>query len=306
VKLKKLAKLVSGEVVGDPEVEIQGVSAIEEAGAGDLVFVLEEKFLAPALRSKAIALIAPSSSKIENKSAILVKNPRLTMAQILPHFAPKPKVKPGIHSTAVVAKSARIGKRATIYPFVYIGEECEIGDDTIIYPHVTIYDGVKIGKRVIIHSGARIGVDGYGYVPQGKSYLKIPQIGNVIIEEDVEIFANVCISRATLGSTIIGAGTKIDNLSHIAHNCKIGKNCAIVGLVGFAGSVTIKDHVSVGGQAGINGHVTVGENTVVMARAGVTKNIADNAVVSGFPAIDHSKDLRIQAVLRRLSVKPTK
>jgi len=303
VKLKKLAKLVSGEIIGDGEVDIQNVSPIEAAGERDLVFVLEEKFLAPALSSSAAALVAPLSAKIENKPAVLVKNPRLAMAQILPLFAPRTKVNPGIHRTAVVAKSAKIGKRVTISPFVCIGEDCEIGDDTIIHPSVTIYDRVKIGKRVIIHSGARIGVDGYGYIPQGKSYLKIPQIGKVIIEEDVEIYANVCISRATLGSTIIGAGTKIDNLSHVAHNCKIGKNCAIVGLVGFAGSVTLKDHVSVGGQAGINGHVTVGENAVVMARAGVTKDIADNAVVSGFPAIDHSKDLKIQAVLRRLSTK---
>lgn len=300
MKLKKLAELASGTVVGDANVEIKRVSTIEEAGAGDLVFVLEGKFLAPALASKAAAVVTSTSSKVSGKPAVMVKNPRLAMARILSHFAPKSKVKPGIHKSAVVAESARIGKRVTIYPFVYVGEEVEIGDDSIIYPSVTIHDRVKIGKRVIVHSGARIGVDGYGFVWNEGKYEKIPQIGSVIIEDDVEIYGNVCIARGTLGATRIGAGTKIDSLTHIAHNCDIGKGCAIVSLVGLAGSVTLKDHVSVGGMVGFNGHITVGENTVVMAKAGVTKDIPANSVVSGFPAIDHKKDLEIQAALRKL------
>ena len=300
MKLKKLAELVSGEMVGDSELSVKGFSTIEEAGAGDLVFVLEEKFLAPALSSKATALVVPSSAKVKGKPAILVKNPRLAMAQILTAFAPKTRVEPGIHKTAVVAKSAKIGKRVTIFPFVYIGEECELGDDTIIYPSATIYDRVKIGKRCVIHAGARIGVDGYGFVWHEGKYVKIPQIGTVIIEDDVEIFANTCVARGTLGATRIGAGTKIDNLTHVAHNCVFGKHCAITALVGFAGSVTFKDHVSVGGMAGFNGHITLGENTVVMGKAGVTKDIPDNSVISGFPAIDHRKDLEIQAILHKL------
>ncbi|MDD5382609.1 MAG: UDP-3-O-(3-hydroxymyristoyl)glucosamine N-acyltransferase [Candidatus Margulisbacteria bacterium] len=300
MKLKDLAKVVSGKLVGDENLEISGVAPIEEARNKDLVFVLDSKFLASALKSGAAALVAPADSKIKGKAALLVANPRLALAQILHRFAPKNQFIKGKHKTAVVADSTKIGKRVTIYPFVFIGENCEIGDDTIIYPSATIHDRVKIGRRVIVHSGARIGVDGYGYVQQGSHHIKIPQIGNVIIEDDVEIYANVCISRATIGSTIIGSGTKIDNLSHVAHNCKIGKDCAIVSLVGFAGSVTLKDHVYVAGQAGFNGHITVGENTVVMAKAGVTKDIPDNSVVSGFPAIDHKKDLEIQAILRKL------
>jgi len=302
VKLKKLAELASGTVAGDADIEIKGVSTIEEAGAGDLVFALEDKFLAPALASRASAVVAPASLKVSGKPAILVKNTRLAMVKILSHFAPKPKVKPGIHKAAVVAGSAKIGKRVTIYPFVYIGEGVEIGDDSVIHPHVTILDRVKIGKRVVIHSGARIGTDGYGFVWNEGRYEKNPQIGTVIIEDDVEIYANTCVARGTLGTTRIGAGTKIDNLTHIAHNCDIGKHCAITALVGFAGSVTFKDHVSVGGMAGFNGHITVGENTVVMAKAGVTKDIPPNSVVSGFPAIDHKKDLEIQAALRKLII----
>lgn len=300
MKLKKLAELASGTVAGDADIEIKGVSTIEEAGAGDLVFVLEDKFLAPALASRASAVVAPASSKVSGKSTILVKNTRLAMVKILSHFASKPKVKPGIHKAAVIADSAKIGKRVTIYPFVYIGEEVEIGDDSVIHPHVTILDRVKIGKRVVIHSGARIGTDGYGFVWNEGRYEKNPQIGTVIVEDDVEIYANTCIARGTLGTTRIGAGTKIDNLTHIAHNCDIGKHCAITALVGFAGSVTFKDHVSVGGMAGFSGHITVGENTVVMAKAGVTKDIPPNSVISGFPAIDHKKDLEIQAALRKL------
>lgn len=300
MKLKKLSEIAGGRLIGGGETEIKGVAPIESAGAGDLIFVLEDKFLAPALLSKAAAVVASISAKISGKPAILVNNPRLALARLLPHFAPKSKVKPGIHKTAHIAGTAKIGRRVTIMPNVFIGEDCEIGDDSFIHHAVTIYDGVKIGKRVIIHAGARVGVDGYGFVWHDGKYEKIPQVGTVVIEDDVEIFANACVSRATLGETRIGAGTKIDNLTHIAHNCVLGKYCAVTALVGFAGSVTFKDHVSVGGMAGFNGHITVGENTVVMAKAGVTKDIPANSVVSGFPAIDHRKDLEIQAALRKL------
>src|SRR3989339_40444 len=287
MKLSEIARLVAGRVSGDDGKEISSVAPIEEAKSGDLVFVLDRKLLASVLSSGAGALVAPASLEVKGKPAILLDNPRLAMTKILPLFAPKAKKMRGIHKTAVVAKSAKIGKRVTIYPFVYIGENCRIGDDSILYPSVTIYDGVEIGKRVVIHAGARIGVDGFGFVQDKGKHVKIPQLGKGIVEDDVEIYANVCISRGTLGATIVGAGTKIDNLSHIAHNCKVGKDCAIVSLVGMAGSVTLKDRVYVAGQVGFNGHVTVGENTIIMARAGVTKDIPANSVVSGFPAQDH-------------------
>lgn len=298
--LKDLASLVSGTLVGDPKLKIKGVSGLEEAKAGDLVFVLEEKYLSAALSSKASVLVAPEKSKIEKKSAILVKNPRLALAKILSLFTPKKAFK-GIHKTSIVGKNTKIGKRVTIYPFVYVGDNCEIGDDTIIYPHVTIYDRVKIGKRVILHSGCRIGFDGYGFAQEAGRHIKIPQIGKVIIEDDVEIFSNVCIARGTLGATVIGQGTKIDALTHVAHNCKIGKDSALTALIGLAGSVTLGNRVYVGGQAGFSGHLTVGENTVIMARSGVTKDIPPNSVISGFPAQDHHQEMKFQAELRRLT-----
>ena len=300
MKLKKLSEIVSGELAGKADTEIRGCAPIETAGVGDLVFVLEDKFLAPALSSRASAVVAPLGSKIDGKPGLLVKNPRLAMAQLLPQFAPKSKKKPGIHKTAVISEDAKIGQRVTIYPFVCVGSGVEIGDDSVLYPSVTIYDNVKIGTRAIIHAGARIGVDGFGFVWHENKYEKIPQIGSVLIEDDVEIYANTCVARATLGTTRIGAGTKIDCLTHIAHNCDIGKNCAITALIGFAGSVTLKDHVSVGGMAGFNGHITVGENTVIMAKSGVTKDLPAGSVVSGFPAINHREDLEIQASLRKL------
>ena len=309
MKLKELARLVSGKVVGNGELNIKGVAPVEEAKSGELVFVLDHKLLASALNSKAAALVASTKTKIKGKSAVLVESPRLAMAHILPLFAPKKRAPKGIYQTAVVPRSCRIGKdvsigpfvvlgenvsigdRSVVYPHVFIGEESQIGKDCVIHSNVSVYDRVIIGNRVILHSGSRIGVDGYGFVPQAGQHIKIPQIGTVVIEDDVEIYANVCISRATLGATVIGAGTKIDSLTHIAHNCRIGKSCAVVSLVGFAGSVTLKDHVYVAGQAGFNGHITVGENTIVMAKAGVTKDIPPNSVISGFPAQDHRKEM---------------
>jgi UDP-3-O-[3-hydroxymyristoyl] glucosamine N-acyltransferase len=322
VKLKELAKLVSGKVVGNEEITIKRVAPVQEAGKGDLIFVLESQFLPAALRSKASAIVAASKTKVEGIAAILVDDPRLALAKILPLFAPKRTAPKGIHKTALIPRSCRIGKEVSIGPFVVLEENVAVGDRSVIYPHVfigqgtrvgkdclihsnaSLYERVSIGDRVILHSGVRVGVDGFGFVQEGGKHRKIPQVGTVIIEDDVEIYGNVCVARGTLGATIIGAGTKIDNLTHIAHNTLVGKDCAITALVGFAGSVTLQDRVYIGGQAGFNGHITVGENTVVMAKAGVTKDIPKNSVISGFPAQDHHQEMQFQAELRRLARKP--
>ena len=321
MKLKEIAKLVSGKVIGNENLAIKRVAPADEAGNADLVFVLDEKYLALALASRASALITSLQSPLNGKSAILVDNPRLAMAKILPLFAPEKKFSKGSHKTAVIPSSCKIakdvsigayvvlgekvsiGEQSVLHPHSYIGDNCKVGKNCVIYSHVSLYENTSLGNHVIIHSGARIGVDGFGFVQHAGGHLKIPQIGSVVIEDNVEIYANVCIARATLGQTIIGEGTKIDNLSHIAHNCKIGKNCAIVSLVGLSGSVTLKDHVYVAGQAGFSGHNTVGENTLILARAGVTKDIGPNLVVSGFPAQDHRQEMAFQAALRRLAKK---
>lgn len=320
MKLKDLAREVSGVVVGGAA-EIKRVAPIDEAKSGDLVFVLEKSFLASALKSAASALVVPPKLETAGKPALIVANPRLAMAKLLPLFQQKKALPAGIDKTAIVPKSCRLARGITIgayavlgenvsietgtiiYPHVYIGNDCQIGKNCVLFPQITLYDRTIIGNQVVVHSGCRLGIDGFGFVQDGGKHVKIPQIGNVVIEDDVELFANVCVSCATIGSTIIGAGTKIDNLSHVAHNCRIGNDCAIVSLVGFAGSVTLKDRVYVAGQAGFSGHVTIGENSVIMARAGVTKDIPANSVVSGFPAQDHRQEITFQASLRRLAKK---
>ncbi len=299
--LSKLAKLVSGEILGNQSTKISGVSEISSANEGDIVFVFDPKSIDQAFSSKASAVVVPSGQKIpQKKPTISVANPRLAMAQIAAVFASPCEVELGIHKTAVVSKTAKIGKNAKVGALVYIGPNVEIGDNATIYPNTSIYAKTKIGNNCIIHSGARLGVDGFGFVLVGGKFEKVPQVGILRIEDDVEIYANTCISRGALGETVIKRGTKIDSLTHVAHNCEIGEDCAITSLVGFAGSTKLGNHVSVGGQAGFSGHLEVGDNTVIMARAGITKNIPANSVVSGFPATDHRKDMEVQAILRRL------
>lgn len=299
--LKEIAHKISGEVFGDPNIVIKNIANIEDSQVGDITFATDERSCENADASPATALIAPNNIKRKiNKPHIIVTDIRLTMARTLTLFDKRKKIFPGISKTAVIAKSAKIDKTATIMDNVVIGEECSVGKNSTIFPNVVMYEGSIIGNNVAIHAGAVIGVDGFGYAPIDGKYEKIPQIGNVVIEDNVEIFANVCISRATMGSTIIKSGTKIDNITHIAHNCKIGNNCAITALVAIAGSSELKDHVSIGGTSGISDHVTIGENTVIMGRAGVTKDIPANTVVSGFPAQEHKKELEQQAAIRKL------
>jgi len=299
--LEEIASLIRGELNGNPKLVIKNAANLEDAQAGDLTFASDEKSADKFETSGASAAIVPDNlKKYPSKPHIKVNDLRLAMAKVLAIFEHKKELKPGIHKTAQISKSAKIGPGCTIMAGVVIGDNCEIGDGTIIYPNVVLYDRTIVGKRCILHAGVVLGVDGFGYAPVGGKYEKIPQIGNVVIGDDVEICANSCVSRSTMGSTIIKRGTKIDNLTHIAHNCKIGEDCAITALVAIAGSCELGDHVSIGGTSGVVDHVKIGENTVVMGRSGVTKDIPPNSVISGFPAQDHNKELEQQAALRRL------
>ena len=318
-KLRELNELVGGRLIGNGDIEIHGVAGIKEAREGEITFVANPRYLSQLKRTQASAIIIWDNSQVNGKPMIQVENPYLAWARVVEAFSTKRKKDgEGIHPTAIIGENVEIGKGAwiqayafigdgvrigdgaVISPFVYIGDDVEIGAQTFIYPTVSIREEVKIGERVIIHSGTVIGSDGFGFAQVSDRQHKVPQIGTVIIEDDVEIGANVTIDRG-LRETVVGRGTKIDNLVQIAHNVVIGEDCVIVAQVGIAGSTELKNRVTMGGQAGAVGHVKIGEGAQIAARAGVCKDIPSGPCVwSGFPANIHTRELRMQASARKL------
>ena len=317
-KLSEIAQIISGTLIGDPECQITGVSGIEEVRKGEITFAADRKYFELAENTEAAALIVPFSINSSRKNLIQCEEPRLAFAAILTLFARSTDIVRGIHPTAITGKNCGIGKNVSLMPFVVLGDNVSVGDNTVVYPHsfignnskigsdcciysnVAIREDVEIGSRVIIHSGTVLGSDGFGFATVGGIHHKIPQIGTILIEADIEIGANVTIDRATTGRTTIGKGTKIDNLVHIAHYVVIGSNSMIVAQVGISGSTIVGKNVTMAGQSGAVGHLRIGDNAVIAARAGVTKNIPAGVNVSGFPAKLHSEEMRMQATLSRL------
>ena len=318
MKLKELAGMIGGTVSGNPDVDITGVSGIEEAQQGDITYILNLDTVEDITSLKASALILKEEVKGLTASMVISDNPQYTFARALEVFYVKPCPPGGIsekavigsdvvtgnditvHPHAYIGNGAKIGSNVTISPGAYIGDGAVIGDGSFIHPHVTIREKVTLGKNVIIHAGSVIGADGFGYVlEQGKHY-KIPQVGSVIIEDDVEIGANAVIDRGTMGDTVIGRGTKIDNLVQIAHNVKIGKNCIIISQVGISGSVEIGDGVVLAGQVGVRDHIKIGKGAMVGAQSGIGGNIPEGQVYSGSPAIPHVSWLRAQSIYAKL------
>jgi UDP-3-O-[3-hydroxymyristoyl] glucosamine N-acyltransferase len=317
-KLRELAQWVDGTVVGDGEIEISGVAAIEEAQAGEITFVANPKYLPKLSKTHASAIIVSKEVTQADKPLLCVTNPYLAFAKILTLFSHKPYQPKGIDSNTWISPTAKLGKDLTFYPFVYIGDRCSIGDrvtlypgvyvgedssigeDSILHSNVSIYSGTILGKRVILHSGVVVGSDGFGYVKEGKKNVKIPQVGRVEIEDDVEIGANTTIDRATLGKTIIRRGVKIDNLVQVAHNVAIGENSIIVAQVGISGSTKIGSNVTLAGQVGVVGHVEIGDNVMVGAQAGVTHDLPANQGYVGSPALPHREFLRAITVFPKL------
>ncbi|MDQ7824793.1 MAG: UDP-3-O-(3-hydroxymyristoyl)glucosamine N-acyltransferase [Candidatus Eremiobacteraeota bacterium] len=315
--LEELAHYLKGEPAGD-NVTIHGVAGLSYAREGDITFIDHEKYLETALQTPASAIIIPPRVKECARPFIKVKNPRLAFAQLLSLFHGKGKKREGIDDTAILGRNVELGSGVYIGPFVYIGDNVKvganvqlfpfvyveddvtIGDDTILYPRVSLMKGIVIGKRVTIHSGAVIGADGFGFVRDGTSQIKIPQVGIVIVGDDVEIGANATIDRATTDATRIGRGTKIDNLIQIGHNTQVGEDCIIVSQAGIAGSVTVGDRVTIAAQAGVRDHVQIESDSIVAGRAGVTKNVSSGSLVSGFPARDHKEELKIEAAIAQL------
>ena len=302
--LKEIAQLIEGEIVGDAGVIVTGVAGIKEAEAGDITFLANPKYASLLNSTAASAVIISKDTQVpQGKSVIRTENPSLAFAKIISLVLPEQIKHPqGIHPSAVIGKKVTLGKdvsvgpyaviedgteiadKAVIYSGCFIGHDSKIGRQTLIYPNVSIRERSIIGSNVIIHSGTVVGSDGFGFVTvEGKHY-KIPQVGIVEIEDDVEIGANVTIDRARFDKTVIGKGTKIDNLVQIAHNVVVGKNCLIVAQVGISGSTILGNNVILAGQVGLVGHISVGDNVIVTAQSGVSKSIAANSIVAGSPA----------------------
>lgn len=316
-QLREIAELVNGILLGDGDIEITGVSNIEEAGISDIIFAVSPHLDKAAL-SSAAAVIIPNTITAFDKPAIRVENPRVAFTELLKIFTAKNPVQLGVHATAVIGRGVtlgenvaimahaviadhvKIGDNAIIYPHTYIGSEVTIGSDSIIYPNVIVHEHCHIGNRSILHGGAVIGSDGFGFITVEGRHQKVPQVGNVIIEDDVEIGANTTIDRATTGSTIVKRGTKIDNLVHLAHNVIVGEDCFFIALTGIAGSTKIGNNVTFAGQSGCNGHITIGDNCVFAARAGAISDVPAGSFYAGFPAKPHKEWLRGEAGINKV------
>jgi UDP-3-O-[3-hydroxymyristoyl] glucosamine N-acyltransferase len=298
----QLAQELQGEVIGDGSVVLTGFAPAMTAKAGDLTFAENEAFFAKAEQSAAAAILVDGPFTSTRKVLLRVPNARIAFARVLPLFFPEKKFPPGVHPSAVVAPSAQIDPAAHVGPFCHIGENvqlgarvvlqggnhlgdnCVIGAETNLFPGVVLYPLTRIGLRVRIHAGAVIGADGFGYVFDAGIHRKVPQVGLVIIHDDVEIGANVTIDRGALGPTVIGRGTKIDNLVQIAHNVTIGEHCLVVAQVGVAGSTHIGNYATLAGQVGIAGHLKIGDKVIVAAQSGVMNDIPDGGKWLGAPA----------------------
>jgi len=317
--LKEIAALVGGEISGDPETIVTGVAGLKEAGEGDISFLANRRY-APLLETtRACAVIVPLSVEAGRKPVIRVSDPSLAFARVAEMFHPvvirHPK---GIHKTAVVARTAKIGKGVALGPYVvvedgavigdrtviyagsFIGHDTRIGADCIFYANVSVRERVRIGNKVVIQSGSVIGSEGFGYTRVDGAYKLIPQTGTVVIEDEVEIGANVTIDRARFDKTLIGRGTKIDNLVQIAHNVVIGENSVIVAQVGISGSTHIGNHVTIAGQVGLVGHIEVGDGAILAAQSGIMRDVPANTMVFGYPAQPHHQAMKMYAAFERL------
>jgi UDP-3-O-[3-hydroxymyristoyl] glucosamine N-acyltransferase len=301
---KQIAEYVQGRVEGNENATVNTFAKIEEGKEGAISFLSNPKYIHYIYETKSSIVLINEDVELEKAvepTLIRVKNAYECVARLLQLYESMKPKKTGVDSLAFVSPSAKIGKDVYIGPFTYVGENVVIGDGTHIYPNVTIYDGCQIGQRVTIHAGTVIGADGFGFAPNTAGYEKIPQIGIVIIEDDVEIGANTCIDRSTMGQTVIHKGVKLDNLIQVAHNCEIGENTVMSAQVGLAGSTKIGAWCMVGGQAGFSGHIKIADKTFIGAQSGVISNTKGNGEqLIGAPAIDPKIFFKAQAVMKKL------
>lgn len=316
-----IADAVGGKLIGDPSVEVGAVAPLDRASRRDLSFLGTAKYAALMATTQAgVVLVSPELAESPGDVAarVVVAKPQEALLSLLPRFYRAPVVETGINETAVIGRGVSLGKNVSIGAFAVLGDGAVIGDGSIIGPHcvvspsvivgsdchfvaqVTLYTGTVIGDRVILHAGARIGSDGFGYVQRGGAHVKIPHVGRCIIENDVEIGANTTIDRGSIDDTVVGAGTKIDNLVQVGHNVRIGKLCLIMAQAGIAGSARIEDGAMLLGQVGVAGHHTIGKGAILAAQAGAFGDVPAGETWSGYPARPHKQALRAQAALFRL------
>lgn len=319
MKLKKIAEYLGCNITTERDIEISGVAGLKQAGANELTFLSNPRYAKLAENTKASAIITEKEIRRSDLVSLVSDNPYLDFARALELFYQPPKTTPGIHPTAVIAKSARIGPSASIGPYVVVGEHVVIGRGAVIHSHVTLYEGSQIGddfvahshavvrefcqlgSRVILQNGAIIGSDGYGFARKADgTHHKIVQTGRVVIEDDVEIQAHSCIDRAAVGETRIQRGSKLDNLVQVGHSASVGENAIICAQVGIAGSTAVGKNCVLAGQVGLVGHVKVGNNVSITAQSGVPSDIEDGKMVSGYPAIENRRWLRCTAIYNRL------
>jgi UDP-3-O-[3-hydroxymyristoyl] glucosamine N-acyltransferase len=316
--LGEIAARLGGVVRGDAARSISGIKPLDQAGPDDLSFIASPRYRGAALQSRAAGLLARPGDRLPGRNLIQVADPHAALAAAMQLFFPPVRFDPGVSEHAIVGAGTRLGKRVSIAPFVVVGRDCvieeaavlrsgavvgdrvRIGAGAVLHPGVVIYDGVVLGARVTVHAGAVIGSDGFGYAEVGGRREKIPQVGNVVVGDDVEIGACATIDRATFGSTEIGAGTKIDNLVQVAHNVTIGNDSVLVAQSGIAGSTRLGRRVIVAGQSGAAGHLTIGDGAVIGAKSAVLQDLEEGAFVLGIPAVDHRLWKRTQAAAARL------
>nr|HID59784.1 UDP-3-O-(3-hydroxymyristoyl)glucosamine N-acyltransferase [Desulfobacterales bacterium] len=316
--LYRIAELIDGEIIGDPNIIITGVAGFDDARPGDITFCASPKYKKRIGETKASAIIVPRDIRSSSNVLVCVENPYLGLAKVLklfyqvkrsvtgisPHVQIGHNFKHGvevcIYPGVVIDDNVRLGDRVTIYPGVFIDKDVVIGDDTVIYSNVSILERTQIGSRVIIHAGTVIGSDGFGFAPDGERYEKIPQTGFVRVDDDVEIGAGNTIDRGTFGATWIKRGVKTDNMVHIAHNVVVGEDTILVAQVGIAGSVTIGSHSILAGQAGVADNITIGNNVIIGPQSGVARSIPDGQTVSGTPEMPHSTWLKTVSIIPKL------
>jgi UDP-3-O-[3-hydroxymyristoyl] glucosamine N-acyltransferase len=317
-----IADLVAGKLEGDGSAVVEAVAPLDRAGPTDLSFLAAERYAAQFAESRVgVVLIAPELAKAEGpaRTRIVVPKPHEALLRVLPKLYREPAAVAGVHPTATIGRGARIGASVSIAAGAVLGDGCVIGDGTMVganvvigagveigakcklFPNVVLYPGARLGDRVAVHAGAVIGSDGFGYVYHDNAHQKIPHVGRCIVENDVEIGANTTIDRGSIGDTVIGAGTKIDNLVQVAHNVRIGRLCLLMSQVGVAGSCIVEDGAILAGQVGLSGHITVGKGARLAAQAGVFGDIPAGETWSGYPARPHKEALRAQAALFKLS-----